>query len=179
MDVRRWRRRRRRCRCVVLLCEVQSSYWMALDQANKQSGQASKLANQLVNQCCPRAEPNNRASNSSATLSHAHIDCCCCCRLWVFRFAFSVALWKAARRATPAAAWERACGNAATKPKPATSHGATAPGSRLLAPGSYIIVRHWADRTAPFQPILTHWQLNYFSARQTKEAAGLCRLLVS
>lgn len=42
--------------CVVLLCEVQSSYWMALDQANEQS--AKQPASQPSNQ--PTSRPASR-----------------------------------------------------------------------------------------------------------------------
>lgn len=160
--------------CVVLLCEVQSSYWMALDQANEQSAKqpaslpashpTSQPANQPASQSTsvalvPSRTIKRASTSSSATLPHAHFSFCCCgcgcdcCCVAVvaFRLAFSVALWKAARRATaapaPAAAEATRCG-LTSNPSPLFSR-----------------IRRSSSSPTPPQ---SYWQLNYFSAWQTK-----------
>lgn len=78
----------------------------AIQPANQPASQSTSVA--LV----PSRTIKRASTSSSATLPHAHFSFCCCgcgcdcCCVAVvaFRLAFSVALWKAARRATPAPA---------------------------------------------------------------------------
>lgn len=171
-SARRWRRCRRRCRCVLSCCakcRVRTEWLWTRPTSNQPSSlpashPTSQPANQPASQSTsvalvPSRTIKRASTSSSATLPHAHFSFCCCgcgcdcCCVAVvaFRLAFSVALWKAARRATPAPAAAAA---------EATRCGLTSNPSPLFS--------RIRRSSSPPTPPQSYWQLNYFSAWQTK-----------